>query len=136
MIQISIKVPNKLLNLRREFQQSIQESLAENADILSAFTARSIRQRWFDTGKSLGAFRKFFRLRQRFSGVTSGTFYDVFGEYGTGRRGQASSAYHPQGWTYGKLAGMAARRPFGKALTEASPAMQAATKRRFDKVFG
>lgn len=52
----------------------------------------------------------------------SGRFYDVFGEYGTGRRGaEHRPAVVPSGWRYGSVAGMRARFAFHSGLTEALP---------------
>lgn len=52
----------------------------------------------------------------------SGTFYDVFGEYGTGKRGaEARPRVVPAGWRYGSVPGMRARFAFHAGLDEAMP---------------
>jgi hypothetical protein len=97
-------------------------ALADSGNVLRREVETSIRARWYRTGASLGALGK--------GEVTSednkltyrllfGKFYDVFGEYGTGRRGAASGQPAPKGYTYGDKPGMAARR-FGRLPIDAT----------------
>lgn len=48
-------------------------------------------------------------------------YYFRFGEYGTGRRGEASGVPHPASYEYGDVAGMSARFMLGNALQVATP---------------
>lgn len=104
-----------LKSFRSEVERTRDEGLGESAPILRRELESSIRERWFDTGASLASVQdetiiegdtKTYRV-----GPTM--FYDIFGEYGTGRRGAATGRPAPTGYRYGPKPGMAARR-FGR----------------------
>ena len=129
----SVHIPQTVLNMPRDFQAAIEGIVNDSRDTLEAFVARSIRQRWYDTGRSVRSFTIKALLRRRNGGeieAESGTPYDAFGEFGTGTRGAASGVVHPATWRYGTVRGIAARRMYGKALDEATPVILAAVNRR------
>lgn len=111
---------------RREVEQMRDEALVEGARILRRETESSIRERWYDTGATLGSLeedvvdegdRKSYRLSPT-------THYAIFGEYGTGRRGAATGQPAPIGWRYGSRPGMAARRYSRIAVGVARPQVE------------
>jgi hypothetical protein len=101
-----------LKSFRNELIRTRDEALAESAPILRREVESSIRTRWFDTGATLESLedevidegeRKTYRLSPT-------TFYAIFGEYGTGRRGERTGEPAPIGYRYGPSEGMDARR--------------------------
>lgn len=101
-----------LRSFRREVERAQDEALTEGAKILRRELESSIRQRWYDTGATLGSLdeaiidtgdTKTYRLSPT-------TFYAIFGEYGTGRRGAATGRPALVGYRYGPRQGMTARR--------------------------
>ena len=111
----------------------LQDSILKGAQpIVRREWALSVRQRWFRTGLTLQSAvdefgsegdRKFYRLGPR-------TFYAVFGEYGTGRRGAATGRPAPAGYRYGPRKGMAARRFARHALAIAKPKIELSAIRK------
>lgn len=95
-------------------------------------SVRSGSTRWYRTGATLDSAKdefgelgntKFYRF-----GPT--TFYAIFGEYGTGRRGAASGRPAPQGWRYGAQQGMRARRFTRHTLAMAIPKIELSAIRK------
>jgi hypothetical protein len=119
-----VKVPKPLLNMKARLyaQQAAATKAAE--PILKRAVANSVRLRWYKTGASLRAIGSESASSdgKGFAVVFSGQFYDVFGEYGTGRSGaEGAPAFTPAGWRYGSIPGMRARMAFHAGLSEALP---------------
>lgn len=115
-----------LKSFQREVEQTRDEALKESAPIIRRELESSIRQRWYRTGASLASVEdevieqgdtKTYRVGPRM-------FYDIFGEYGTGRRGAVTGQPAPTGYRYGPSAGMAARRFARIAVGVARPQVE------------
>lgn len=101
-----------LKSFRDEVEQTRDEGLKEGAPILRREVERSIRERWYLLGRTLGSLDDdVISEGDRKSYVLSPTAkHAVFGEYGTGVRGRATGQPAPKGWEYGDKPGMTARR--------------------------
>lgn len=115
-----------LKSFQHEMERTRDEALKESAPIIRRELESSIRQRWYRTGASLGSVddeiveqgdTKTYRVGPRM-------FYDIFGEYGTGRRGAATGTPAPVGYRYGPSAGMDARRFARIAVGVAQPRVE------------
>lgn len=115
-----------LKSFRREVEQMRDEALAESSPILRREVESSMRQRWYRTGASVESLqdevisegnKKTYRLSPT-------TFYSIFGEYGTGRRGAATGEPAPIGYRYGPREGMEARRFSRIAVGVARPQIE------------
>lgn len=113
--------------------ERLRDSILKGAQpIVRREWAVSVHQRWFRTGLTLQSAvdefgsegdRKFYRLGPR-------TFYAIFGEYGTGRRGAATGRPAPAGYRYGPSKGIAARRFARHALAVAKPQIELSAIRK------
>jgi len=114
----------KIFSDFRQRMERLQMAVLKGVQPIVRFNwARSVRERWFRTGATLQSAvdefsgegdSKFYRLRPM-------TFYAIFGEYGTGRRGAVSGRPAPAGYHYGPKPGMQARRFARHALAIARP---------------
>ncbi len=114
-------------NLERDLRQLRDDVLAEGGRILKRETERSIRNRWYRTETTLASLQdevvsegnsKSYRLSPTATSKR-GAPYPLFGEYGTGERGQVSGQPAPAGYRYGGRLGMIARR-FGRLAVDAT----------------
>lgn len=126
-MSLTVKVDPKILTFAKDYPARVKAGFEQAEDILSAFVAQSIRQRWYRTGTSLRSYKM--KTEQARNSIRvlaqSGTAYDAFGEYGTGVRGRLSGVPYPSGWRYGSKPGMKARQPYSLALRNALPAIMA-----------
>lgn len=119
-----IQIPFALKTLKSRLLAAHSEAVTDSEIVLKRFVASSIRARWYRTGASLRAMDTQSQAGdgKGFAVAFSGMFYDVFGEYGTGKRGAANRpAVVPAGWRYGSVPGMRARYAFHAGLDEAMP---------------
>lgn len=107
----------------RELLKMRDSALKDSAKVMKREEELSIRARWFRTGASLDSLQEEFEARGSRSiyRLIVGTFYSIFGEYGTGRRGAATGQPAPRGYSYGDRTGMAARRFSRLAIDAAQP---------------
>lgn len=114
-------------DLRPRVEALRDDILTDAARIIRREEEASIRQRWYRTGATLSSLqeqvvtegnRKSYRLSPT-------TFYAIFGEYGTGRRGAATGQPAPSDYRYGQKPGMAARRYSRIAVAAAQPQIDA-----------
>ena len=124
-------------NLERNLRRFRDDLLNDSARILREEHVASIRQRWYDTGKSLGSFtEEIVEQGDRKTFLRSSSYaIALFGEYGTGRRGAASGGPPPRGYVYGESKGMAARRYSRLAVAAARPRVEQLGRERL-RVFG
>lgn len=126
----------QLSSIFRDFGQRVErlrDVILKGAQpIVRRNWAVSVRARWFRTGATLQSAKdEFFE-----SGEVKGyrlfptTFYAIFGEYGTGRRGALTGRPAPAGWRYGQQKGMAARRFARHALAQARPQIELSAIRK------
>lgn len=120
-----VKVPKKLLNYKSRFVRAIQKATTKIEDAGLKGIQNSIQKRWFRTGNSLKKVTFLTNIGDDSNKVSflSGTDYDQFGEYGTGRRGGASRPdFIPKGWNYGSsVMGMNPRFMFHQGIDEVIP---------------
>lgn len=107
----------------RRLRAMQRDSLTTSGKILRREQDASMRRRWYRTGASVESLsdevidegeKSTYRL-------TVGTFYSIFGEYGTGQRGAATGQPAPPFYRYGSKPGMAARRFSRLAIDAAKP---------------
>lgn len=102
-----------------------KSALEASGKILDRESHTSVRERFYRTGLAESS------LENQIVSVAnenvlsyeefSELYYFRFGEYGTGRRGEASGVPHPASYRYGTVAGMSARFMLGNALQVAAP---------------
>lgn len=124
MAELATLQLGKIFSDFRARVERLQDAILKGAQpIIRRNWAVSVRERWFRTGATLQSAidqfgaegdRKFYRLRPQ-------TFYALFGEYGTGRRGAQTGRPAPAGYRYGPKPGMRARRFARHALAIAKP---------------
>jgi hypothetical protein len=107
-------------NYERDLRRLQSEVLKESGGILRRHLESSMRIRWYRTGASVESISEGEITTEgdkaRFA-LTVGTFYSIFGEYGTGQRGAATGQPAPPFYKYGSKPGMSARR-FGRLAIE------------------
>lgn len=107
----------------RDVRQFRDSALSESGKILRREQEASMRLRWYRTGASVGSLTENITADEHTATftLTVGTFYGIFGEYGTGQRGAATGGPPPKGYRYGSRPGMAARRYSRLAIDAAKP---------------
>ncbi len=110
-----VNVPKGLLQLPERFRRGLDKGAKSVENTLKNGVRDSIMRRWYRTGESAHSITS--EIIDNAEGhqivVRSGTPYDVFGEYGTGRRGSADApSFKPASWKYGDLDGMKPRMAF------------------------
>ena len=120
---VTVRIPSFLTHFSEQIEDLRDKILDKTAPILRKEEEASIRSRWYRTGATLGSLRE-----QR---VTEGpkkiyrlfptTFYAIFGEFGTGRRGAQTGKPTPRSYRYGPKPGMTARRYSRIAVQQARP---------------
>lgn len=132
-MRILIKIPNKLLRYKSRFLSAISRGADRVEDTMLLGIQNSIKRRWFRTGNSLNKITSTQQIVDDGVKITvlSGTEYDQFGEYGTGKRGSSKRpSFVPSGYTYGIVLGMDPRFMFHTGLEEVLPEI----RRDFAKV--
>jgi len=120
-----VRVPKHLLNLPANFKRGIIKGGKAAESSIKNGVRDSILKRWHNTGASAGAITS--ELTELENNnirvvIKSGQFYDVFGEYGTGTRGEENApSFKPNDWNYGEKAGIAPRMAFHLGAEEALP---------------
>lgn len=118
-----VKVPKHLLSLPSAFARALKKGARSAQNSIKNAVADSIARRWYNTGESKNAIEA--ETEEAAGGnyrvvVRSGTSYDVFGEYGTGTRGEENAPkFRPSGWKYGDIGGMKPRMAFHLGAEEA-----------------
>lgn len=113
-------------NFEKELRRIQVEALRDSGKILRREQEISMRARWFRTGASVAALGKGEVITKGDTStyrLTTGKFYDIFGEYGTGQRGARTGQPAPQGYRYGshEKGSMTARRFSRLAIDAARP---------------
>ena len=120
---VTVRIPSFLTHFSEQIEDLRDRILAETAPILRREEEASIRSRWYRTGATLRSLKeetvtegpkKIYRLSPT-------TFYAIFGEFGTGRRGAQTGPRAPRGYRYGSRPGMTARRYSRIAVQQARP---------------
>jgi hypothetical protein len=100
-------------NYERNLRRLQSEALKESGGVLKRHLETSMRARWYRTGASVESINEGEVTTEgnkaQFT-LTVGTFYSIFGEYGTGQRGAATGQPAPPFYKYGSKLGMSARR--------------------------
>jgi len=125
-MRITVKIPQKLLKIKSRFYQAMNRASLKIEDIGLKGIQNSIKKRWFRTGNSLNKVtsqRVDVSPEKKEINFISGTNYDIFGEYGTGKRGSSSQPeFTPSGWVYGtSIMGMDSRFMFHTGIEEVLP---------------
>lgn len=110
-------------NYERGVRQLRDEALRESGVILRREQESSMRARWYRTGASVESLAEKITADEHSATytLTAGTFYSIFGEYGTGQRGSATGQPAPPFYRYGSKPGMTARRFSRLAIDAAQP---------------
>jgi hypothetical protein len=119
-------------NLRPRVEGLRDGILTDAGKIMRREEEASIRQRWYRTGATLGSLQEQIVTEGNHKSyrLSPTTFYAIFGEYGTGRRGAATGAPAPSGYRYGQKPGMVARRYSRIAVARAQPQIEAMATER------
>jgi hypothetical protein len=111
-------------NYERNLRRLQSEALKESGGVLKRYLETSMRARWYRTGASVESINEGEVTTEgnkaQFT-LTVGTFYSIFGEYGTGQRGAATGQPAPPFYKYGSKPGMSARRFSRLAIETARP---------------
>jgi hypothetical protein len=111
-------------NYERDLRRVQSEALKESGTVLRRRLELSMRARWYRTGASVGSISEgeiATEGNKSRIALTVGTFYSIFGEYGTGQRGAATGQPAPAFYKYGSKPGMSARRFSRLAIEDARP---------------
>ncbi len=120
---VTVRIPSFLTDFSEQIEDLRDKILDQTAPILRREEEASIRSRWYRIGTTLKSLKeetvtegpkKIYRLRPT-------TFYAIFGEFGTGRRGAQTGGPPPRGYHYGSRPGMTARRFSRIAVQQAGP---------------
>ncbi len=120
-----VKVPRKLLNYKSRFVRAINRATTKIEDAGLKGIQNSIKKRWYRTGNSLKKVTFLTKIEDEKNVISflSGTEYDQFGEYGTGKKGSSNKPeFIPKGWSYGSsVMGMDPRFMFHQGIEEVIP---------------
>lgn len=110
-------------NYERDLRQLRDSILRDSGKILRREQEASMRARWYRTGTSVESVSEQITANADSATyrLTVGTFYSIFGEYGTGQRGAATGQPTPAFYRYGSKPGMSARRFSRLAIDAAQP---------------
>jgi len=110
-------------NYEREVRRLRDKALRDSGKVMRREQEASMRLRWYRSGASVRSLSEKTTADEQSAtySLTVGTFYSIFGEYGTGRRGAETGQPTPPFYRYGSKPGMTARRFSRLAIEVALP---------------